>query len=395
VEPARRNLIVLAACQALLFATNSTLIAVAGLAGFVLASDKSLATFTVTAWVLGTALATVPMSLLMKHIGRRGGFVVGTLVAALGAVLAGIAIHLGSFWLLCAAMIAFGVYNASAQFYRFTAADSAPADSKATAISLVLAGGLVGGLVGPEISKLTVDLFQEQFLGTYLSLLVYFALVLAILTALRVQPPSEAERQAVGRPLGQIAAQPAFAVAVLGAALGFGVMNFLMVATPIAMSAHGHHYGDAAFVIQSHVIAMFAPSFFTGALIKRFGVLSVMLAGVVALACCIVVALADVSVAHFWLALVLLGIGWNFLYIGGTTLLTETYGPAERNKTQGLNDLIVYTTQAVTSLASGWMLSHGGWTIVNYLAVPLILAMAVAIVWLMLKRRAPVQGQRA
>jgi MFS family permease len=394
VESARRNLVVLAACQALLFATNSTLIAVAGLAGFLLASDKALATLTVTAWVLGTALATVPMSLLMKRIGRRGGFVTGTLIAACGAALAGIAIHLGNFWLLCAAMVAFGAYNASAQFYRFTAADAAPADSKATAISTVLAGGLVGGLIGPEISKLTADLFQQKFLGTYLSLLGYFALVLAILTALRVPAPTEAERQAVGRPLGSIAAQPAFIVAVIGAALGFGVMNFLMVATPIAMKFHGHHYDAAAFVIQSHVIAMFAPSFFTGALIKRFGVLNVMLAGVAALIACVVVALTDATVVHFWSALVLLGIGWNFLYIGGTTLLTETYQPAERNKTQGLNDLIVYTTQAVTSLASGWMLNHGGWTTVNYLAVPLIVAMGLAIAWLIFKRRMPMQGQR-
>jgi MFS family permease len=395
VETARRNLAVLAVCQALLFATNSTLIAVAGLAGYALASDKSFATFTVTAWVLGTAVATVPMSLLMKRIGRRGGFFAGTLIAAVGAIVAAIALYVGSFWLLCAAMTAFGVYNASAQFYRFTAADAAPAEFKATAISMVLAGGLVGGLIGPELSKFTANVFQEQFLGTYLSLLIYFALVALSLTQLRVAPPTDAEREAVGRPLGVIAAQPAFVVAVIGAALGFGVMNFLMVATPLAMNAHGHHYGDAAFVIQSHVIAMFAPSFFTGALIKRFGVLNIMLVGVVLLTLCVAAALRDTTVAHFWWALVLLGMGWNFLYIGGTTLLTETYQPAERAKTQGFNDLIVYTTQALTSLASGWMLIVGGWGTVNYLALPLIVAMGLAIVWLMAKRRVPAPGSAA
>lgn len=395
MEPARRNLAVLAACQALLFATNSTLIVVAGLAGYALASDKSLATLTVTAWVLGTAVATMPMAMLMKRIGRRAGFVAGTLTGAVASGLAGIAVYVDSFWMLCIAMTGFGVYNASAQFYRFTAADAAPAESKGTAISLVLAGGLVGGLIGPEISKITVDLLPFRYLGTFLSLLAYFALVLAALTGLRIQAPSEAERYAVGRPLGVIAAQPAFVVAVMGAALGFGVMNFLMVATPIAMNVHGHHYGDTAFVIQSHVIAMFAPSFFTGVLIKRFGVLNVMLIGAVLLAACVGAALRDATVMGFWAALVLLGVGWNFLYIGGTTLLTETYQPAERAKTQGTNDLIVYITQAITSLASGWMLIVGGWTTVNYLAAPLIVIAGLSILWLILKRRASMPGRTA
>jgi MFS family permease len=253
----------------------------------------------------------------------------------------------------------------------------------------VLAGGLVGGLIGPELSKLTVDLFAAKYLGTYLSLLGYFALVALILALLRIPTPTQAEQAGGGRRLGEIMAQPAFIVAVTGAALGFGVMNFLMVATPIAMGTHGHHYGDAAFVIQWHVIAMFAPSFFTGGLMKRFGVLRVMFAGVIALCVCVAVALVDVTVMHFWWALVLLGIGWNFLYIGGTTLLTETYRPAERAKTQGVNDFIVFTTQAITSLASGWMLERGGWSMVNYLALPLVAVMGAAIVWLMLRRRVP------
>lgn len=388
MQTAKRTVAILAACQALLFANNATLIAVAGLAGAALASDKSLATLTVTAWVLGGALATLPMSMLMQRIGRRAGFYVAAGAAIAGALLGGLAIYLGNFWLLCFAMLGFGVYNGGAQFYRFAAADASPPDFKSTAISLVLAGGLVGGLIGPEVSKLTVDMFSATYLGTYLSLLVYLVLVLPILALLRIPAPTQAEQAGGGRMLTEIAAQPAFIVAVVGAALGFGVMNFLMVATPLAMGIHGHHYADAAFVIQWHVIAMFAPSFFTGGLIKRFGVLQVMFAGVVALTVCVAIALADVTVMHFWWALVLLGIGWNFLYIGGTTLLTETYLPAERAKTQGLNDFIVFTTQAVTSVASGWMLERGGWSTVNYLALTLIATMALAIVWLMFKRRA-------
>jgi MFS family permease len=387
MEPAKRTVAILAACQALLFANNATLIAVAGLAGVALASDKSLATLTVTAWVLGGALATLPMSLLMQRIGRRGGFYVAAAAGVAGAVLGALAIYLGNFWLLCFAMLGFGVYNGGAQFYRFAAADAAPPDYKSTAISLVLAGGLVGGLIGPELSKLTVDAFGARYLGTYLSLLGYFALVMLILGMLRIPAPTAAEQSGGGRPLTEIAAQPAFIVAVIGAALGFGVMNFLMVATPIAMGTHGHGYGDAAFVIQWHVIAMFAPSFFTGGLMKRFGVLRVMFAGVIALCVCVAIALVDVTVMHFWWALVLLGIGWNFLYIGGTSLLTETYHPTERAKTQGVNDFIVFTTQAITSVASGWMLERGGWATVNYLALPLIAVTAVAIFWLMYRRR--------
>lgn len=390
MQAAKRTVAVLAACQALLFANNATLIAVAGLAGAALAADKSLATLTVTAWVLGGALATIPMSFLMKRLGRRGGFYVAASAGIAGAVLGALAIYIGNFWLLCVAMLGFGVYNGGAQFYRFAAADTSPPEFKSTAVSLVLAGGLVGGLVGPELSKLTVDLFAAQYLGTYLSLLGYLALVLAVLALLRIPVPTQAEQSAGGRPLGEIMAQPAFIVAVTGAALGFGVMNFLMVATPLAMGTHGHHYGDAAFVIQWHVIAMFAPSFFTGGLMKRYGVLNIMFAGVIALCVCIAVALVDVTVMHFWWALVLLGVGWNFLYIGGTTLLTETYRPSERAKTQGVNDFIVFTTQAITSLASGWMLERGGWTMVNYLALPLVALTGIAIVWLMLKRRAPV-----
>lgn len=387
MDLAKKNVAVLSACQALLFANNATLIAVAGLAGYALATDKSLATLTVTAWVFGAAITSLPASLLMKRIGRRAGFVVGALLGLLGVVFGAGAVYFHNFWSLCAGMLMFGAYGGFAQYYRFAAADTAPADFKSTAISLVLAGGLVGGLIGPELSKLTVDLFAAKYLGTYLSLAGYLLVLMVMLTALRIPAPTQSEQRAQGRPFSVIAAQPAFIVAVVGAALGFGVMNFLMVATPIAMHTHGHHYDSAAFVIQWHVIAMFAPSFFTGGLIKRFGVLNIMFAGVLLLCVCVAVGLSGITVPHFWFALALLGIGWNFLYIGGTTLLTEAYEPAERAKTQGVNDTIVYLVQAVTSVASGWLLERGGWVTVNYLATPLIAVMALAIVWLMFKRR--------
>ena len=389
---AKRNVAVLASCQALLFANNATLIAIASLVGWELAPDKSLATLPLTASVFGTALLALPASLLMKRIGRRAGFMLGSLLGLLGVGLSAIAVSSASFWLLCVAMSLFGAYGAFAQYYRFAAAEAAPAEFKSTAISLVLAGGLVGGLIGPEVSKLTVDLFSARFLGTYLSLAVYIALVMLLLIALRSPPLTESEQREQARPLSVIARQPAFFVAVIGAALGFGVMNFLMVATPLAMEFHGHHYDAAAFVIQWHIIAMFAPSFFTGWLIKRLGVLNVMLAGAAALTVCIVIALVDVTVMHFWFSLVFLGVGWNFLYVGGTTLLTETYRPAERAKTEGVNDFVVFFTQALTSVASGWMLERSGWVGVNYLAVPLVVVVGGVVGWLMFKRRVVVVG---
>lgn len=386
----RKNIAVLAACQALLFANNSTVIAVNGLAGYALASNKGMATLPVTGWVIGAALATFPASLLMKRIGRRAGFYVGASIGMLGAAICAAAVYVASFWLLCLGTLVFGAYNGIAQYYRFAAADSAAPEFRSTAISLVLGGGLVGGLIGPEISKFTVDLLQPAYFGAYLSLMVYLVAVMLVLTLLRIPRPSEAERKASGRPLREIVKQPVFAVAVMGSALGFGVMNFLMVATPLAMGFCGHPYSAAALVIQWHIVGMFGPSFFTGGLIKRFGVLNVMLSGALLLYVCVAIALEGVAVANFWFALIILGVGWNFLYIGGTTLLLEAYRPAERATAQGFNDLMIFLTQAVTSIASGWLLDHSGWQTLNYLALPFITAVSAALFWLMLRRRAAV-----
>jgi MFS family permease len=387
LDPLKRNVALLAICQTLLFFSNATLITITAVAGSTLALNKSLATLPVTAWVLGMALATLPASMFMKRFGRRAGFMVAALIGLAGAALCVFAIHRHDFWLLCAGMVMFGVYGGTGLFYRFAAVDTSPPEFRSTAISLVMAGGLIGGYFGPELSKLTVNLFPIEHLGTYLSIVVYVIATLVVLTMLDIPAPTTDEQYAKGRSLRAIAAQPTFVVAVIGAALGFGMMNFLMVAAPLAMKAHGHEYNDYALVIQWHVIAMFAPSFFTGFLIKRFGVLNLMFAGVVIFAACIAAALAGITVAHFWVALALLGIGWNFLFIGGTTLLTETYEPAERAKTQGVNDFAITLTQLVTSVTSGWMLERSGWEFVNYLAMPLVATMGFAIVWLMISRR--------
>jgi MFS family permease len=387
MRSARKNVAVLATAQALLLANNSTAIAINGLAGYALASDKALATLPVTGWVIGAAIATYPASMLMKRIGRRGGFTLGTLIGMLGAAICSTAVALGDFWLLCLGTLVFGAYNGIAQYYRFAAADAAPMDFKSKAISLVLGGGLVGGIIGPEVSKLTVEALSTRYLGAYLSLMVFLVIVLAVVQLLNIPPPSEAEQREPGRPLAKIAAQPVFIVAVLSAAFGYGIMNLLMTATPLAMGICGHPYASAAFVIQWHVIGMFAPSFFTGSLIKRFGLLQVMLAGAALLLICVGIALAGVAVANFWFALVLLGVGWNFLYVGGTTLLTETYRPSERAKAQGTNDLAIFLIMASSSLASGMLLHRNGWETLNYLAIPFIAAIVLGLVWLMARRR--------
>ncbi len=387
IETAKKNVAVLATCQALLFTNNATVIALNGLAGYALAADKALATLPVTGWVIGGALSTFPASLLMKRIGRRAGFTVGALTGMAGAALCSLALYLGNFWLLCFGAMVFGVYNAVAQYYRFAAADAASPDFKAKAISLVMAGGLVGGIIGPETSKLTVDLLSTRFLGSYLSLIGFLVVVAFVVQLLRIPPPTEAEHRGPIRPLADIMAQPAFIVAALAAALGYGVLNLLMTATPLAMGICGHPYSAAATVIGWHVIGMFGPSFFTGSLIKRFGLMQVMFAGAIILYVCVGIALSGISIPHFWFALVLLGIGWNFLFIGGTTLITEACTPAERAKTQGANDLIIFIVMATTSFSSGVLIEKNGWQVLNYLALPFITVVAAALLWLLFRRR--------
>ncbi|HEY3074425.1 MAG TPA: MFS transporter [Burkholderiales bacterium] len=383
-----RNVGLLAACQAMLFTNNSTLIAINGLAGLALAPNAALATLPVTCWVLGSALATMPASLHMKRVGRQAGLTSGTFWAVVGALICATAIGLGSFWLLCGGTLVWGVYNAYGQYYRFAAADVATPEYRPTAISLVLAGGLVGGIVGPTLSRWTVDLADKKFEGAYLVLIAFAIATMVLLRFIRIPAPSAAERSASGRPLREIAAQPKFIVAVLSAALGYGVMNFLMTSTPIAMLACGHDFGDAAFVISSHIIGMFGPSIFTGTLIRRFGVLRVMMAGAALNLVTIAIAFTGISVAHFWWSLLLLGVGWNFLYTGGTTLLTETYRPEERAKAQGANDQAIFLMMLVSSFTSGVAVTAGGWERVNLFALPLIAIVAVALVWFAAHERA-------
>ena len=383
-----RNVLVLSGCQATLQITGATMISVTGLAGFALADDKALATVPLTTYVLGSAFTTIPASLFMRAVGRRAGFQSGTALGVAGSAVCSYAIVVASFWLLCAGMFLMGCYTAFGKYYRFAAADAAHESFRAKAISLTLAGGLLGGIVGPELAKHTrIAVLEHVYLGSYISLGVVCVIAMLILTRLDIPNLSEHERSNTGRPLAEIMRQPVFVVAALAAMLSYGIMNLMMTSTPLAMHAHEHHFDDAAFVLSWHMIGMYAPSFFTGSLIQRFGVLNVILAGIGLLFVCVVSALAGTMVINFWLAMFLLGVGWNFMYVGGSTLLTECHTPAERAKTQAANDFMVFATMAVSSTSSGLLLSKSGWHAVNYGSIPFLLVATSATLWLMWQRR--------
>ncbi len=386
---ARRQIWLLVTCQALLYINNVTLITVNGLAGLALAPSPLWATLPVTTYILGSALTTVPASFAMARWGRRAGFVFGTLMGLVGAAIAMTGMLTSSFLLLCAGTFIVGLYNAFAQYLRFAATDVADAydpSLRERAIGWVLAGGIAGGIVGPEMSKLTRELLPVSFAGTYASLSLVALIAGLVAAQLRI-PHVRSATLGAARPLATIAAQPTFVVAVLVGAVSYGAMNLLMTATPLAMKVCGFGYPAAADVITWHVIAMFAPGFFTGALIRRWSSLHVMLAGCLLMFGTVAVAHHGLTYWHFWTALVLLGVGWNFMFVGATTLLTTTYAPAEKAKVQGINDLIVFVTMISSSAASGALLSSTGWTDLNLFSLPFVALATAAVVYLLFRPR--------
>ncbi len=387
MERNRRNVISLAACQALLVMNNATMISIGTLAADALATNKMLVTVPATAYIIGGGLTTLPISLLMKRKGRRAGFMVGCAFGMLGGGLAAAAMLAHNFWMLALAALVSGVYTGSGGFYRFAAADSLALNARSKAISLVLAGGIIGGIFGPEGSKFTKGLLDTVFAGTFLSLVLLAAISMLILRRLDLPLPSHEEQHGATRALSTIMRQPVFMVAALGGITAYGVMNLLMAATPLAMQMCSHSYGAAMLVIEWHIIAMFAPAFGTGWLIVRVGTLPVMFAGVLLNVCAVMIAISSITVLAFWSSMVLVGVGWCFLFVGGTTLLTEAYAPAEKAKTQGMNDLLIYFTMASTSLTSGAVLYGYGWNALNLTALPLLAITAIAILWLATIRR--------
>lgn len=369
-EPVNRNVLLLSVAQALLMSGNSLLVATSALVGQALASDAALATLPLALQFLATMATSIPASLLMQRIGRRAGFMLGASLGGAGALLAASAILDGSFARFCLATVLVGSFNGFGIYYRFAAAEAAAETARSRAISYVLAGGVVAAFVGPNLANWTRAWIPgELFAGSYLVLAGLYAVSMAILAGLRMPRP-ERGLAGSGRPLRRIAANPLFLVAVLGAMFGYGTMTLLMTATPLAMQGHAHPFATTAFVIQWHVFGMFAPSFFTGALIERVGVLRVMRAGALLMVACVAVNLSGTAAWQFWLALLLLGLGWNFLFIGATTLLTETYRPEERARTQAANDFLVFTTVSAAALSAGSLHYHFGWTAVNLGVLP-------------------------
>ena len=393
MERQHRTVVVLAGCQAALQTVTTTVMAVTGLAGFALASDKSLATLPITCFVLGSAIMTVPASLLMGATGRRAGFQLGGGVGAIGAALCAYAMYLASFWLLCAGMIVLGMHAAFGSYYRFAAADSVKMDFRAKAIALTLAGGIVGGFLGPDLASGTATLFSgHAYLGTYLVLAVVCLGAVLGLSCLKIPRVAPQDRGQSTRPLRRIVKQPVFIVAALAMMLSYGVMNLMMTSTPLAMHAHEHQFHDTAFVLQWHMIAMFAPSFFTGAFIQRFGVLNVIMSGAALLLACISVAIGGMGLGNFWVSLALLGAGWNFMYIGGSALLGECHTPLERAKAEAAASFMVFATMTVSSASSGLLLHRSGWEAISYGSIPFVLLAMAATAWLMWQRRAEQQA---
>jgi MFS family permease len=390
----KRNVGILATCQALLSTGQSMLIILGGLVGATLATNPALATLPVSFAVLGTLSATLPASFVMKRIGRRNGFLLGAGLGLIGAVLAAMAVYAASFTVFCAGSFLLGVNAGFGQFYRFAAADSAPEAFRPRAISLVLAGGVAAAVAGPELVKATKDLMAPiAFLGSYVAVTAMPVLAACTLAFLDIPVMNAKERKESGRPLLEIARQPAFLVAVLGGMVGYGVMVLVMTATPLAMIGCGYVVDDAANVIQWHIVAMFAPSFFTGTIIARFGVLQVMLAGMVLLGACVAAALAGIEILNFGIALIALGLGWNFAFVGASSLLTETHAASERAKVQGINDFFVFGSAAVASFSSGAFLSWWGWDAVQILALPFVAMSMASILWLMMcRKKVPASG---
>jgi MFS family permease len=350
----KKNLWLLAICQGLFLTNNVTFIAINGLVGLALAPLGWMATLPVMGYVVGGALSTGLVARTQSRYGRKTSFQLGLVVAVLSALLCAYAAYTRNFWLLCTATVVAGYYNANAGLYRFAAAELAEPAWREKAVSMVMAGGLIGAVVGPNLATRTRTLLDAPFAGAYLALAVVALIAMVLLAQIQFPAPPVKKPGAGGRPLGEIMRQPVFIVAAAAGALGYGVMNLLMAATPIAMQQCGLPFSDAALVLEWHVIGMFAPGFFTGHLIKRFGVLPIMGVGVALNAMCIAVALSGVDLHQFLIALFLLGVGWNFLFTGSTTLSLTAYTPEEKDRAQGALNFFVFATLAVSSFASCW-----------------------------------------
>lgn len=385
----QRNVLILAICQALALSCGVLAVTAGALVGRALAADPALATLPVALTVVGTLLATVPASQFMQRVGRRAGFALGALIGVASGLVCAAGIQAQSFALFAAGNLLIGAFQAFVGYFRFAAAESVAEAFRSRAIAWVLAGGVAAALLGPQLAAWGKDFMPERaFLGSYLLLAVFCAALIPLVLGLALPRVACARTAASGRPLAQIARQPVFIVAVTGATVGYAVMLLVMTATPLAMVQHHHQISDAVRVIQAHVLAMFAPSFFSGALVRRLGAIPMMLAGFALLAAHVAVAATGAGFGHFFWALVLLGAGWNFSFVAGTALLTEAYTDAERGKAQAANEFILSGCVALASLSSGWLLHSFGWLAVALSGLPFLAVAAALALWLQRRRAA-------
>jgi MFS family permease len=379
----RRNVFLLASCQALFMTSTSAIISTAPIVGgILLVDDKSLATLPLALQFVAMALTTIPASLYMGRFGRKVGFITGASIGACGGALGAYAIMQGNFVLFCIASLLTGSFNGFCHYFRFAAADVSTDAFRSKAISYVLAGSIVAALLGPTLARNTADLMSVQFAGVYLALIVVYLLVASIVSFIDIPRPTAEQRKSGGRPLSKIARRPKFIIAVCAATFGYLVMSFLMTVTPIAMGVCGFTFSDSSYVIQAHILGMYAPAFVTGHLINRFGVNNILIAGSVLCGASIVIHLSGIGFMNFLFGLVLVGVGWNFLFTGGTTLLTQTYTPAEKAKVQGLNDFFIWGTISIGAVTSGAVQHSVGWSAVNLVMAPLVLIVFATTLWL-------------
>ena len=376
--PSSRNVLILALSQALMLSAIVLSMALAAILGAMLAPDRALATLPVAAMVIGTAVASLPAALLMRRFGRRPGFLIGALLGVAGSLVSALALYQGSFAAFVIGHVLLGSYQGFANYYRFAAVEAAAPDHAGKAISLVVAGGVVAGFLGPQLGLWGRDWIAGQlFVGAYLAQGALSLVALALLSRLHL-PRIVAADPGRARPLREILSQPLLRVAILGAAIGYAVMIMVMTATPLAILGCGLPGTRVTPVIQWHVVGMFAPSFFTGSLITRYGAPRIMQAGFVLLIGHVALALSGVEFLHFLSGLVLLGVGWNFAFIGGTALLTQTYRPVERLRVQAVNEFSVFGLAALATLSAGWLYDRFGWGTLNFAVLPLLLVALIA-----------------
>ena len=382
-QPLPMAVYLLSICQALMMSSTALMMTISALVGYELADDKSLATLPLSTQFLGLMLTSIPASLIMGKIGRRMGFILGSLFGITGAVIAVLSILNHHYWWFVVSAFCIGVFNGFGTYYRFAAVDVVDEEIRAKAISYVMLGGVVAAFIGPNLTSLGQSIFtEEQFAGAFVFSIIFYSIVFLIMLIIKIPEDQIHEEKGESRSIKEIAKQPTFIVAIICGMLGYAGMSYLMTATPLAMKHHAHVLSDTSFVIQWHLLAMFAPSFFTGSVIRRFGTLNVMLAGVMLGVTCVVINFIGHSVWHFWVALIALGISWNFLFIGATSLLTGTYRLVEKAKAQAVNDFLVFSLVTVSSLSAGVFQYNYGWKVVNLATIPLFIILFVSLIWL-------------